>query len=130
VVIVASEKKKISSSQAHRRVTGSLLFRGRIERATERNELLKAALLKKDFSQAFELCWSEFWDMHALFETSSPSFGYMTSSSVEVINFARSYWEKHSNGPIVTMDAGANVHLLNVPEGFTKSPELSKFTIL
>ncbi len=130
VVIVEAEKKKISSSEAHRRVPSSLLFRGRVERATQRCELLKSALIDKDYSKAFELCWAEFWDMHALFETSSPGFGYMTDKSLKVINLARDYWDSHGEGPIVTMDAGANVHLLNSPQGFIKSPGLSEFTII
>ena len=51
--------------------------------------------------------------MHALFETSNPAFGYMRSGSLDVLNFVREQvWGKLGDGPLVTMDAGANVHLL------------------
>jgi len=51
--------------------------------------------------------------MHALFETSRPSFGYMTSGSLEVLRGVKQLtWEKSGDGPLVTMDAGPNVHLL------------------
>ena len=55
--------------------------------------------------------------MHALFETAQPSFGYMTPGSLETLRYVRSAtWEKTGDGPIVTMDAGPNVHLLYRPE--------------
>jgi diphosphomevalonate decarboxylase len=50
--------------------------------------------------------------MHKLFETSTPSFGYMTVGSHEVLEDCQSLWNKWQDGPLVTMDAGANVHLL------------------
>ena len=75
---------------------------------------------------AFELSWAEFWDMHALFETSKPSFGYMTPGSLEVLRYVRgATWdatvgqpgeESAGRGPLITMDAGPNVHLLYLPE--------------
>jgi diphosphomevalonate decarboxylase len=69
--------------------------------------------LRSHWRLAFDICWAEFWDMHALFETATPPFGYMRASSLEVLTHLREeYWEKISDGPIVTMDAGANVHLL------------------
>ena len=50
--------------------------------------------------------------MHALFETSSPSFGYFEPQTLTLLNMAREYWLQNSDGPLVTMDAGPNVHLL------------------
>lgn len=130
VVIVDESKKLVSSSEAHKRVTTSGLFDGRIERATQRCKELKQALASKDFNLAFEICWAECWDMHALFETSRPSFGYMTGQSVEVLNRVRRYWQEHGQGPLVTMDAGANVHLLNVCDKFMTSNCLNGFKVI
>jgi diphosphomevalonate decarboxylase len=113
VVVVDESLKQVSSSKAHERVTTSLLFKGRPERAEERLSSLKSALAAKDWRQAFEITWAEFWDMHALFETSRPSFGYMTAGSLEALRIVRSLsWDAHGDGPLVTMDAGPNVHLL------------------
>ncbi len=113
-VIVADGRKAVSSSEAHARVVSSPLFRGRPERAEERLDALALALREADWGSARELCWSEFWDMHALFETSRPSFGYMTAESLEVLRFAREeLWRDPASGPLVTMDAGANVHFLH-----------------
>ena len=116
VVMSDSERKKISSSQAHKNVQTSLLYENRDERATLRMGLLTQALGNQNWKQAYELCWSEFWDMHALFETSNPSFGYMNEGTLSVLKFAKSFWRQIDDGPLVTMDAGPNVHLLFRPE--------------
>jgi diphosphomevalonate decarboxylase len=70
------------------------------------------ALKENQWQEAFEITWAEFWDMHAMFETSSPSFGYFDLGSIEVLQKVREFWKKQGDGPLVTMDAGANVHLL------------------
>lgn len=112
VVIVEKAKKAIGSSDAHERVTSSLLFEQRPQRAEKRLEELLTAFKVQDWRMAYEITWAEFWDMHALFATSRPVFGYMNSASMKVLNHVSDYWEKNNDGPIVTMDAGANVHLI------------------
>lgn len=112
VVVVSHDKKEVSSSQAHERVTTSLLFQGRPERAEQRLESLMAAFQARDWRKAYEIVWSEFWDMHALFSTSEPPFGYMNSQSMKVLNCVEKFWRTHNDGPLVTMDAGANVHFI------------------
>ena len=114
VVIVSGDKKQVSSSQAHQRVQSSLLMKQREERVQLRFTSLCEQLLSStaDWKKLYELTWSEFWDMHALFETSEPAFGYMTSKSLEILTNVREYWQQKQDGPLVTMDAGPNVHLL------------------
>lgn len=111
-VVVESAKKSVSSSEAHQRVVTSDLFFGRSERAQRRLDLLVKAMQLQNWTQCFEICWAEFWDMHCLFETSKPSFGYMKPESLAVLEIIKNEWEKSKDGPLVTMDAGANVHLL------------------
>jgi diphosphomevalonate decarboxylase len=113
VVVVDGAKKKVSSSEAHCRVTSSSLFEGRINRAEKRSEALQHLLKKQDsWFALYELAWAEFWDMHVLFETSSPSFFYMTPKSLMALRYLQDGWEQRGDGPVVTMDAGPNVHLL------------------
>jgi diphosphomevalonate decarboxylase len=112
VIVVESGKKIVSSSQAHSRVPTSALFEGRPERAEKRLAELIAAFRGEQWNEAFEICWNEFWDMHALFETSWPSFGYMEPGTIEVLKFFRELWAENKDGPLVTMDAGANIHAL------------------
>jgi len=116
VIIVETEKKAVSSSQAHQRVTTSPLFAGRTDRAENRLAQLMNIFREGDqldhWRAAFEIVWAEFWDMHTLFETSSPPFGYMLPGSVQILRWMENLWQSENDGPLVTMDAGANVHLL------------------
>lgn len=112
VVLVDSLKKEVSSGDAHKRVETSLLNCGRGDRARLRLENLIKAFETDDWTSAYEIIWAEFWDMHALFETSHPAFRYMSSKSLEALNFISQFWKFHKDGPLVTMDAGPNIHLL------------------
>ncbi len=112
VVVVSSAKKLISSSDAHKRVQSSALFSGRADRATKRLYELLCAMRANDWKLSFDLVWADFWDMHAMFETSSPGFGYMTPGSLFVLDAVRRHWVEFGDGPLVTMDAGPNVHLI------------------
>lgn len=112
VVVVDAARKEISSSEAHKRVLTSRLWNGRPERARNRLEKLVEALKHNSWKDAYEITWDEFWDMHELFETSAPSFGYMKDSSQRVLKLVRELWNTEGDGPLVTMDAGPNVHLL------------------
>jgi diphosphomevalonate decarboxylase len=112
VVVVDQQEKRVSSSEAHKQVPTSDLFHTRATRAEKRLTQLITSLQQADWQIAYIIAWQEFWDMHALFETAVSPFHYMTANSLEVLNFARHYWQEHQDGPIVTMDAGPNVHLL------------------
>ncbi len=116
VVLLERSKKEVSSSEAHKRVVSSELFQGRASRAEKRLQKLVEAMNKQDWKSSCELVWAEFWDMHALFETSAPPFGYMTDRSFKILEMVREIWKSEGDGPMVTMDAGANVHLLYRPD--------------
>ena len=112
VVVVSSKIKKIPSSKAHERVPTSSLFKGRGQRVQDRLERTIQSHKDLDWSSLFQICWEEFWDMHSLFLTSRPCFNYLLPESLEVINSIWSLWELRGLGPLLTMDAGPNVHLL------------------
>jgi diphosphomevalonate decarboxylase len=126
-LIVDEEKKAVSSSEAHLRVTTSLLFRGRVARAEERLQTLLDLLRSSNgvdgvhaWNRAAQLVWAESWDMHALFETSLPPFGYFVPGSIQVLNAIRDVTGEFKSGPdskdfrepMVTMDAGPNIHVI------------------
>ena len=116
VVIVDGGRKKVSSSDAHLRVTRSPHFSGRVNRARMRMDRLLSALESSDWRSAYEICSEEFEDMHELFHTSDPPFRYRTPDSDRVVQDCADLWARHRDGPIVTMDAGPNVHLLFRPD--------------
>lgn len=112
VVLISHAEKKILSREAHQRVKTSPLFKGRSERATENLAQLLTAFEAKDWTTAYRVCWQEFTDMHSLFSTATPSFSYMTAETEMLLARLEEHWINHGDGPLVTMDAGPNVHLL------------------
>lgn len=116
VIVVKKAVKKISSSEAHKKVLSSPLFEGRPERASIRFSQLLKALNEKKWEKCYSIVWEEFCDMHQLFETSSPPFSYKTSAVKEVLKYLSDQWKSERDGPLVTMDAGSAIHLLYRPD--------------
>lgn len=112
VILCDETVKSISSSEAHLKVSSSDLFKGRADRAEERLQYLVQALRDKNWEKAYLISWNEFWDMHALFHTSNPPFMYMTGQGTEALKWLNQLWNERKDGPLITMDAGSNVHLL------------------
>jgi diphosphomevalonate decarboxylase len=112
VIVVSREPKNISSSEAHRRVQTSALYAGREKRASQRLENLIYNFEQQNWEKAYYIIWQEFWDMFALFETAEKPFTYLLPESLMVLQYLRQQWEIDHDGPLVTMDAGPNVHVL------------------
>lgn len=112
VVIISRAEKEISSAKAHQLVKSSQLYADRPARARENLRLLVTALEYKDWHSAYKLVWKEFQDMHALFSSCETPFSYMTEATQTLLTQLQKFWETHQDGPLVTMDAGPNVHLL------------------
>jgi diphosphomevalonate decarboxylase len=116
VVLISHAPKTVSSSQAHQRVTTSPLFAERPMHAEQRLSALIKAFRQQEWRTAYELCWQEFHDMHELFATSEQPFHYITQESQLVLNQLADIWQQTGDGPLVTMDAGPNIHLLYRPD--------------
>lgn len=112
LVTIDTMPKNVSSREAHQRIQNSLMFPDRKVRAEKRLDQLVDAMKGQNWSEVYQICWNEFWDMHALFETSMPPFRYITPKAFEALQMLHNFWEKNGDGPIVTMDAGPNIHLL------------------
>ncbi len=104
--------KSISSSEAHQRVKTSPHYLDRPLRALTRLNTLLPAMQKKDWGVMYQVCLDEFMDMHRLFETADKPFSYRIPACLEVLAQCQRYWDKHQDGPLVTMDAGSTVHLM------------------
>lgn len=116
VILCDENIKLVSSSEAHTRVLTSDLFKGRPARAEERLQNLIQSLRKEDWKKSFEIVWNEFWDMHTLFHTSVPAFMYMNEMTVKALRDLHQMWQENDDGPLITMDAGSNIHLLYRPD--------------
>lgn len=112
VIIISQTEKDVSSSAAHQRILTSPNYATRSDRASQNLKLLLAALNAQDWTTAYQICWREFQDMHQLFSTCAQPFSYMTDKSNAALNTLQDLWQRNGDGPIVTMDAGPNIHLL------------------
>lgn len=116
VVLISHDEKAVSSSEAHRRVLTSPDFEARLQHAQTRLTALVDALTAQDWQQCYQLVWDDFQEMHALFESAQTPFRYMNAASDAVLADCQRYWKTYNDGPLVTMDAGPNVHLLFRPD--------------
>lgn len=134
LVLIDSGKKKISSRLAHKRAQKSPKFKDRPGRARSRMSALMSALSIGDWRNCFQITKEEFLDMHSLFENSQTPFSYQNETSRQVIDRINYFWKKKGDGPLITMDAGSNIHLLyrknqkEIKEEINKS--LSKLKLL
>lgn len=115
-VMIHAGVKAVSSSEAHVRVATSPRFKGRPERAQARLRELMSCLQENHWARAYEICRDEFIDMHELFETAQEPFRYRTTESAVVTDACQHIWNFKKDGPLVTMDAGPNIHLLFRPD--------------
>ena len=112
ILLLDQNAKAVSSSDAHVRVLTSPKFSGRVERAQARLTQVKGALKEKNIGVLSQVVLEEALDMHELFATSEPSFQYMNESSKAwVARFQSGVAKLPSKNGIVTLDAGANVHV-------------------
>jgi diphosphomevalonate decarboxylase len=111
VLLVSTQSKAVSSSEAHLMVKTSPLWEKRKSRVADRIEKMKAALKSGDLKTISQIAWTEAWEMHSLFHTCEKPFSYWQAGTMEVLQFLKPYVEKE-NPPIVTLDAGPNVHII------------------
>jgi diphosphomevalonate decarboxylase len=111
IVLISSRPKGVPSSEAHRRVRTSPLWNGRAERACERLARMRSALERGELPEVARLAWDEAWEMHSLFHTAAEPFSYWEPGTVQALQFLAPFLSD-PRPPIVTLDAGPNVHVL------------------
>ena len=112
ILLLENEVKAVSSSEAHARVLGSPLFSGRRERVIGRMEKVKLSLRGRDLGALSGLVLEEALDMHELFHTSPEPFSYWNSKTrMWLDRLSPSRYPGLPGIPLVTLDAGANIHV-------------------
>ena len=112
VVLIKTDPKKVSSSEAHLRIKTSPLWEGRVKRTHDRVVELKAALQTGKLNQVAQIAWDEAWEMHSLFHTSEKPFTYWEPGTLVGLKYFSEAQEEWPSAPIVTLDAGPNLHVL------------------
>ena len=87
-------------------------FLERQKNVHERHNQLYDALEKNRWHDAYKLTWEDFIEMHRMFHTAKPRFSYCNQKVTKILEHLQTWWQWHDDGPIVTMDAGPNIHLL------------------
>lgn len=116
VIVISHAEKEVSSSEAHQRICTSPHYSTRAERAEHNLKILLNAFEVKDWENAYHICWREFQDLHLLFSSCTSPFSYITDQSKAALVALQELWQREGDGPLVTMDAGPNIHLLYRPD--------------
>lgn len=116
VIVISHQEKKVPSSEAHQRIRTSPHYPTRAKRAEHNLKTLINALEAQNWINAYQICWKEFQDMHLLFSSCTSPFSYMTEQTQAALATLQKFWEREGDGPLVTMDAGPNIHLLYRPD--------------
>ncbi len=112
ILIVDSEKKKISSSAGHELMNTHPYGRSRMRQAENNlSELLDA--LNSNKREAFiKVTENEALSLHGLMLSSTPGYSLLRPGTLEIIEKVRQYREKTGVFVCFTLDAGPNVHLI------------------
>lgn len=112
VLIISSDRKKISSSAGHALMNDHLYREIRIRQANSNAIELYQLLKAPDHQRFFEIIENEALTLHALMMSSMPSFILLKEESLKIMDKIRMYREDTGIQIGFTMDAGPNIHLL------------------
>ena len=124
ILIVEEGQKQVSSSLGHSLMDSNPFSSKRFEIAQIQVNALKKCLKNGDIEGFGKIVEQEALMLHGLMMTSDPYFLLMKANTVNIIH---KVWEKRNQTGIklyITLDAGANVHLL-YPK--SEENEVSKF---
>lgn len=115
IAVVERGAKKTSSLDGHRRAHTSTYFRTRQRRLPGRMKAVRQAIEERDFGLLSTVVETEAIDLHCVAMTSDPAIFYWRPATLAVLEAVR---EMRDDGidACSTMDAGANVHVICLPD--------------
>ena len=112
IAIVSREHKRIGSSAGHDTAASSIFQPARVATAGERIDLVKTAILRRDFDSLADVVEEDSNLMHAVMMTSETPLFYWEPLSLAIMDAVR-HWRKNDNLMVCyTLDAGPNVHCI------------------
>lgn len=120
IVVLSSENKSVSSTQAHAAAPTSQLYAPRIAGLTERHKLMLEAIKTRDFSALGRLIEVDALEMHAVIMTSNPPINYWHEKTSSLVAWLRQMRQTGHFEAYATIDAGPNVHVICRPEDMNK----------
>lgn len=112
ILIVEEGEKAVSSTLGHSLLDKNPFAHTRFEEANKNMTLLKDALKEGDLRMFTKIVEAEAMMLHALMMTSDPYFILMKPATLEIINRVWAFRKQTGLHPVITLDAGANVHML------------------
>jgi diphosphomevalonate decarboxylase len=112
IIIISNKEKAVSSRDAMREtVKKSMRYKKRIEKITERIDLVKSAILTKDFSKLAKVIMEDSDDMHSCIE--EIGINYLIKDSLKIKNLIKNLNEKITVAAY-SFDAGPNAHIITL----------------
>lgn len=115
VAIVEAGPKSTSSLDGHRRAASSPYFEHRLALLPRRLAEVRMSLTLRDFDYLGKVIEAEAVDLHFVAMTSDPAIFYWKPATLAVLEEVRRMRED-GVAAYSTMDAGANVHVICLPE--------------
>lgn len=111
IAIVSDQHKHTTSQRGHTTATTSDLQDARVAGAHYRLDLVRQAILDKDFPTFAEVVEEDSNLMHAVMMTSKPSLFYWKPTTLTIMQLIRE-WREEGLSVCYTLDAGPNVHCI------------------
>ncbi len=112
VLIVEKGEKQVSSSVGHNLMNGHPYASSRFQQAEFNLNSIKQILKNGDLSEFTRIVESEALALHAMMTTSSPYYLLIKPNTVNIIQTVWEFRKETDSNVCITLDAGANVHLL------------------
>lgn len=112
ILLVDKGQKQVSSTVGHGLMKDHPFALARFEQANSNMTLLKAALKSGDLKKFNQIVESEALTLHAMMMSSNPYFLLVRPNTIAIIEKVWEYRKQHNLNLTITLDAGANVHLL------------------
>jgi diphosphomevalonate decarboxylase len=112
ILLVDEGQKKVSSSLGHSLLENHPFAPARFAKANENMTLIKQALKDGDLGMFTKVVEGEAMMLHAMMMTSNPYFILMRPNTLKIIEKVWDFRKETGLHPIITLDAGANVHIL------------------
>lgn len=116
ILIIESEKKKVSSSVGHGLMKVNPYARLRFEVAEENMRSLCSIVGRGEVDDFIELMEMEALSLHAMMMTSGAGYFLMRPNTVAAIEKIREFREETRAKVGFTIDAGANLHVIYTPD--------------
>lgn len=120
ILIADDREKSVSSSEGHSLLNGHPFASLRFEEANKNLVLLKNALANGDLELFAQVVEREALMLHAMMMTGDPYYLLMKPATLAIIQKVWDYRKQSGLNMTITLDAGANVHLLYPAEEKSK----------